>query len=272
MRNVFSIKKAETLNFQGGQILAILNKNNEAFVSLNHACETLGIAYTSQRKKVLEDPVLARASFYVRMKDSTGRAQRSLVLHKEALPSWLMSININRVKQESRDKVTAFKHEAYKALDLWFNKELQNSLTEEQKKTVQETPDQQRGRYSKELSDLRKELSSLKREHRKTLKVVSDRAKQNYQYLVKKILLQDSFSLRDVAYVHQVNEASLSDAVEKAGIVFRSGNFLFSTKSNVTDKLVTPASTSTQVRFTEKGMKWLESNVIPSLDKRAGAV
>ncbi|ATW60826.1 antirepressor [Gordonia phage BENtherdunthat] len=89
------------------------------FVSLRHACESVGVAMQGQLTK-LKGRSWARVTMIV-TRDSAGRAQEMVMIDRRTFIMWLATIDPNRVSDEARPIVEAFQAEAADALDAYFS-------------------------------------------------------------------------------------------------------------------------------------------------------
>lgn len=107
----------------GEYILAAVTEDGKAYFSPRHVCDALGITWSRQRKKIMEDDVLATcvAEMATQLPGS-GQRRKYTMLPIEFANGWLFTIK--KVRPELQDKLNLFRAEAYHALDLWFRKGL----------------------------------------------------------------------------------------------------------------------------------------------------
>ena len=125
-----SIVRQEEVNVCGSNILATVTQDNKCYFSPNHVCQALGIAWSRQRVKIMEDAVLSKGVTEMVM-PSAGGAQKTTMLPIEFLSGWLFTIK--KVRPELQAKLNLFRTEAFLALDAWFRQGLRsNPVVQEQ--------------------------------------------------------------------------------------------------------------------------------------------
>lgn len=93
--------------------------DGKPFVSLRHACDAIGLAVDSQRRKLR-----GRSWAVVTQEVSTGSDGKSYemtLIDRRTFTMWLGGIDENRVSPDARPILIAFQAEAADALDAYFN-------------------------------------------------------------------------------------------------------------------------------------------------------
>lgn len=103
----------------GADALMALHEDGTVWVALKPMCDTLGIAYPTQLRKLQRR---SWAGVTQRVIPSSGGDQQTTVVTSETVPMWLATIDENRVSEEARAKLVAYQREAAAALDAYFNK------------------------------------------------------------------------------------------------------------------------------------------------------
>jgi hypothetical protein len=93
--------------------------DGRALVSLRHACEAIGLATDSQRRK-LSSRSWATVTQQVSVAED-GKAREMTMIDRRTFTMWLGGIDENRVKPEARPVLIAFQAEAADALDSYFS-------------------------------------------------------------------------------------------------------------------------------------------------------
>lgn len=114
-----------TVNFYGDQISVALVGAEEAYVPLRTISEFLGLAWGSQRNRLLRDEVLSERAHTVKMRGADGRQRDMLCLPLDLLPGWLFGINSSRVKPELAPKMKRYREECFRVLWREFQAERQ---------------------------------------------------------------------------------------------------------------------------------------------------
>lgn len=93
--------------------------DGEAQVSIRHACETVGLAYSKQLQKLK-----AKSWAVVSFRGTTGidgKTYQMAMIDRRTFTMWLATIDANRVSEQARPIVEAYQAEAADALDAYFN-------------------------------------------------------------------------------------------------------------------------------------------------------
>jgi hypothetical protein len=88
------------------------------WVALKPMCETLGISFPAQLRKLQGR---SWAGVAQKATPSAGGVQMTTVVTSQTVPLWLATIDENRVAPEARAKLIAYQREAADALDAYFN-------------------------------------------------------------------------------------------------------------------------------------------------------
>jgi hypothetical protein len=109
----------------GERVLAAVTEDNKAYFSPRHVCDALGIAWTSQRVKIMEDQVLSTCvTEIITQLPGSGQRRKYTMLPIEYANGWLFTIK--KVRPELQAKLNLFRTEGYAALDAWFRQGLRN--------------------------------------------------------------------------------------------------------------------------------------------------
>lgn len=103
----------------GAADLMAIQQDGQIWVALKPMCDTLGIAYPTQLRKLQRR---SWAGITQRVTPSAGGIQQTTVITSETVPMWLATIDENRVAEEARPRLIAYQREAKHALDAYFNK------------------------------------------------------------------------------------------------------------------------------------------------------
>lgn len=93
--------------------------DGQPMVSLRHACEAIGLAADSQRRK-LRSRSWATVTQEVSVAED-GKPREMTMIDRRTFTMWLGGIDENRVSPEARQILIAFQAEAADALDAYFN-------------------------------------------------------------------------------------------------------------------------------------------------------
>ena len=91
-------------------IEAVQTEGGKILVSLKRVCESLGLAFQVQHRK-LQNCQWACITMMV-TRDTKGRRQQALMIDHESLPMWLVTISPSKVKAAARPKLLQYQREA----------------------------------------------------------------------------------------------------------------------------------------------------------------
>lgn len=100
---------------------AYLASNRQWYIPVNAVCDALGIDARSQRSRIQRDEAIADKLLNIPMEtpyQDTTRIQEVSCLNLRALPYWLGTIAVDRIRPEHQKKVILFKREFAEAA--WF--------------------------------------------------------------------------------------------------------------------------------------------------------
>lgn len=101
-----------------GQTLLTVRDGEQVRVAVRPICEALGLDWSSQRKRIMRDPILADSVAVM----ATGcghddhTPQGMLTLPIELLNGWLFGVESRRVRPEAREGLLAYQRECYAVL------------------------------------------------------------------------------------------------------------------------------------------------------------
>lgn len=126
------------VDFYGDTIVAVLVHQTDAdepeiYVPIRPITDYLGVSWSGQRERILRDPVLAEAYRGVRVTRTPeeGGTQEMSCLPIKYMHGWLFGINVNRVKEEHREKIILYKREIYDVIWQSFRTEALQALGQE---------------------------------------------------------------------------------------------------------------------------------------------
>lgn len=102
------------VTFQQDTLVA-LQYQGHVFVPMRRIVENLGMAWGTQQQKLLRNQEKF-GCIYMNMLAADGRQRRTLCLPLRKLNGWLFTINTARVREDLREKVTAYQEECFQVL------------------------------------------------------------------------------------------------------------------------------------------------------------
>ena len=116
-------EKRFVIPFYHEKISVIQKNNKELLVPLRQFCDIIGIDWSSQLKKLKNDPVFEPVLRKIPLTASDSKVYFSDVLPLEYLNGFLFTISVKRLSDEqARNKLILYKQECYKVLFNYFNK------------------------------------------------------------------------------------------------------------------------------------------------------
>lgn len=109
----------QIVNFHD-QSLITLQKDNVAYVAMKSVCDNIGLDWEAQRQRISRDEVLNSTACMIKAVATDGKMRELLCLPIHYLNGWLFGVDVNRVKENNREKLITYKKECYQALhDYW---------------------------------------------------------------------------------------------------------------------------------------------------------
>lgn len=140
------------IDFQDDQIVAFKD-DDKIYVNIKGICTSLGLDFSSQRKKLLSDPTYSKS--LSRGDITTVKGEReSLFLDSDLLQGWLFSIQTNRLKPDIRAKHILYKRECFKVLNDYFTKGIAINQRGDALSTLTDRVDEIEARLSRQAPSL----------------------------------------------------------------------------------------------------------------------
>lgn len=99
-----------TIHFRQDTLFAV-ERDDGVFVAVKPICDSLGVAWVPQLRKLKDDPVLSKGVTTMVI-PSVGGAQESTCLKLEKVNFWLAKMDSRRIKDENaREKLIAYQEE-----------------------------------------------------------------------------------------------------------------------------------------------------------------
>lgn len=105
----------QVVNFQGSDI-ACTWFNNEPYVAIKHICEAIGIDYSSALQTMKNDEILSSTMALCPIVASDNKEREMQCLPLSYLNGWLFTINTDKVGEQARQRLLAYKRECYRVL------------------------------------------------------------------------------------------------------------------------------------------------------------
>ncbi|UZP66006.1 phage antirepressor KilAC domain-containing protein [Desulfovibrio mangrovi] len=223
MKNVHEISaivpvRHEEVTIAGSTVLAAVTEEGKAYFSPRHVCDALGIAWASQRVKIMADPVLLEGVSIIDI-PSTGGSQKTVMLPIEYASAWLFTIK--KVSAGKQAKLNLYRTECFLALDAWFRQGLRSNPAV---RSAVVTPDS----LAKAL-----ELAAQKAREAERLKIQVEAVEARLAELAPKAEKYDSFldakgtfTLTDAALALGLSVFELSNALRRFGWLYAKDRYV----------------------------------------------
>lgn len=97
--------------FYGDELIAVQRSDGNIFVHFGRVCDNLGLARAPQVRRVQRHAVLEKGLVSLTVA-TEGGAQLVQCLRIDLLPLWMAGLQVSRVKEDLRDKLARYQHEA----------------------------------------------------------------------------------------------------------------------------------------------------------------
>lgn len=111
------ILKVFTLELFGNYVEAYLLRDGELYLPVRQVARALGLAFSSQLRRMKRDPVIGPTLRKVKPPPPEGepswggRRTALVVFPLRYLPGWLMGVEVTRLKSPARERILAYKRE-----------------------------------------------------------------------------------------------------------------------------------------------------------------
>ena len=102
--------------------ILIISYYNEKYVAIKPICEAIGVDYSSQLKKIKEDPILSSTVVLTTTVGADENQRKMQTLPIRYIFGWLFRIDSRNVKEDIRDSVEKYQKECYDLLFDTFTK------------------------------------------------------------------------------------------------------------------------------------------------------
>lgn len=100
--------------FLGTEIL-VAEYDQKPYVLMKQLCESIGLQWRAQRKRILRHEVLAKG-VVIMDTPSNGGTQRTMLLPLHYLNGWLFGIDTKKISNLLRDRLISYQEECYEVL------------------------------------------------------------------------------------------------------------------------------------------------------------
>ncbi len=107
-RALVPVDQRQVALMEGSEVLAVRAEDGAIYLPLRPMCESLGLSYRPQRRRIARDPTLEEGMRDIRLETGGGR-QATPCLRLGIVPYWLSTIEVSRVRPELGDKLTVYK-------------------------------------------------------------------------------------------------------------------------------------------------------------------
>lgn len=105
----------QTVPFHDLSLSAVL-VNGAPFVAIRPICDSLGLDWSSQRKRINRDPELKQAVVMMTTVADDEKARQMVFMPLNRLNGWLFGVDVARVREELRERMNWYRAECYAVL------------------------------------------------------------------------------------------------------------------------------------------------------------
>jgi len=109
-------RRQQTVDFYGDHIPVAQGPDTTLYVALRPIADFLGVDFSSQRRRVLRDEVMAERVRPVLMTAADGRQRELLCLPLDLLPGWLFGVTVSKVRPDLQEKLRRYRGECFRIL------------------------------------------------------------------------------------------------------------------------------------------------------------
>jgi len=131
------VEQQDTVFFHDFPVIAVRLVDGRIGASLRDMCRAIGLRREPQVRRIQEDTTIADSLLSVQIRTRGGR-QVADILVAWAIPYWLTTVDLARVKPDKQEAIAVFKHEAANALYVHFSQ--RKALPEPTKAVVPAEP------------------------------------------------------------------------------------------------------------------------------------
>lgn len=126
-----STTQIAAVDFHGATLPVFTGSNGERLVAMKPICEAIGLDWAAQRKRILRNQIMAKGMVIMNLQ-TNGGPQEMACLNLNLLNGWLFGVEVSRVREEIRDKLTCYQAECFDVLSAhWQQGEAVNPRTTE---------------------------------------------------------------------------------------------------------------------------------------------
>jgi len=107
-RALAPVDQRQVALMEGSEVLAVRAEDGAIYRPVRPMCESLGLSYRPQRRRIARDPTLEEGMRDIRLETGGGRLATPC-LRLGIVPYWLSTIEVSRVRPELGDKLTVYK-------------------------------------------------------------------------------------------------------------------------------------------------------------------
>jgi hypothetical protein len=133
--------QSEIINIMGADIQLVYNEGGDMFVSVRHVCEAIGLEFSTQRRKIMDNPVYEGVVVIMNTTGNDGKNYEMLCLALSMVAHWLSSIHPAKVAESIRPRLVVYQRECAKILyNHFMGRQYQSYLVEGMPQPVQVLP------------------------------------------------------------------------------------------------------------------------------------
>jgi hypothetical protein len=107
-RALVPVDQRRVVLMEDNEVLAVRAEDGAIYLPLRPICESLGLSYRPQRRRIQRDASLEEGVREIRLETGGGR-QATPCLRLSVVPYWLSTVEVSRVRPDLQDKLLTYK-------------------------------------------------------------------------------------------------------------------------------------------------------------------
>lgn len=190
------------VEFYGDELTAVQLEDGTVYVSVRHMCDALGLAQRAQVLRIKRNEILADGYKGAIMMITPGGPQRAGMLRVDLIPLWLAGLELSRVNDDIRPKLSRFQREAAKVLWQAFQEGRLTADPTLDELLQQDTPEAQAYRLAQAVLKMARTqllMRSQLEDHERRLEYLEDRLDDPGRHVTPDQAMQISQAVKTVA-------------------------------------------------------------------------
>ena len=121
-------QELQRINFYGSDLLTV-ERNGTLYVAMKPVCESIGVNWDSQRKKVMGHSILSSVAVIMTATGNDGKQYKMVMLPIKYIQGWLFMLDSNRIAPAIKNTVILYQKECFEVLSQYWQHKSRASNT-----------------------------------------------------------------------------------------------------------------------------------------------